>query len=47
VGAHALIFIGESLWRKVEAGTTTYYLPSMHNEGGRYRKYYGANPEGG
>jgi RHS repeat-associated protein len=34
-------FVGESLWKKVQGGTTTYYLPSLHVENGLHRKYYG------
>jgi RHS repeat-associated protein len=34
-------FVGESLWKKVEAGVTTYYFPSMRLENGVARKYYG------
>jgi RHS repeat-associated protein len=33
-------FVGEALWKKVEGETTTYYLPSLRNEGGGYRKDY-------
>lgn len=38
-------FLGESLWKKVEQGVTTYYLPSMRVENGVYRKFYGAYAE--
>jgi RHS repeat-associated protein len=38
-------FVGEAEWKKVEGGTTTYYLPSLRNEGGGYRKYYGSFAE--
>src|SRR5262249_604774 len=36
---------GESLWKKVEQGVTTYYLPSMRIENGVARKYYGTFAE--
>ena len=38
-------FVGESLWKKVEKGVTTYYLPSMRIENGVARKYYGSSAE--
>jgi RHS repeat-associated protein len=38
-------FLGESLWKKVQAGTTTYYLPSMRLENGVPHKYFGAFAE--
>jgi hypothetical protein len=38
-------FVGESVWKKVEEDTTTYYLPSMRIENGRVRKYYGGYAE--
>ena len=38
-------FIGESLWKKVENGVTTYYIPSLRFENGVPRKYYGAFAE--
>jgi RHS repeat-associated protein len=38
-------FIGEAAWKKVEAGVTTYYLPSLRIENGIARKYYGAYAE--
>jgi RHS repeat-associated protein len=38
-------FVGESLWKKVEQGVTTYYLPSMRIENGVARKYYGGFAE--
>jgi RHS repeat-associated protein len=37
--------VGESLWKKVEDGVTTYYLPSMRLENGAPRKFYGAFAE--
>lgn len=33
-------FLGESLWKKVENGTTTLYLPSMLLENGTPRKFF-------
>ncbi len=33
-------FLGESLVKKVQGGTTTYYLPSMRVENGAARKFY-------
>jgi len=33
-------FLGESLWKKVEPGITTYYLPSMRIENGQVRKFF-------
>jgi RHS repeat-associated protein len=33
-------YVGESLWKKAEGDTTTYYLPSVRVENGRLRKYY-------
>jgi RHS repeat-associated protein len=38
-------FVGEALWKKVEPGMTTYYLPSMRVENGVARKYYGGFAE--
>ena len=38
-------FVGESLWKKVEKGVTTNYLPSMRIENGVARKYYGTSAE--
>ncbi len=38
-------FLGESLWKKVEGGAVTYYLPSLRIEGGKHRKFYGAFAE--
>jgi RHS repeat-associated protein len=38
-------FLGESLWKKVQGTTTTYYLPSMRVENGLYRKSYGVFAE--
>ncbi len=38
-------FLGESLWKKVEAGVTTYYLPSMRVENGQFRKFFGGFAE--
>jgi RHS repeat-associated protein len=34
-------FRGEVVWKKVEAGTTTYYLPSLRVENGKHRKQFG------
>src|SRR5262249_47045623 len=38
-------FSGESLWKKVQGSTATYYLPSLRVENGQYRKYYGSFAE--
>jgi RHS repeat-associated protein len=38
-------FLGESLWKKVEPGLTTYYLPSMRIEGTQVRKFFGGFAE--
>ncbi|HYC62585.1 MAG TPA: RHS repeat-associated core domain-containing protein [Thermoanaerobaculia bacterium] len=38
-------YIGHALWKKVEQGKTTYYLPSMHVENGVATKYYGTLAE--
>ncbi|HYC91990.1 MAG TPA: RHS repeat-associated core domain-containing protein [Thermoanaerobaculia bacterium] len=38
-------FVGEAAWKKVEAGVTTYYLPSVRIENGVARKYYGSFAE--
>jgi RHS repeat-associated protein len=38
-------FLGESLWKKVESGLTTYYLPSLRIENGQYRKFFGGFAE--
>src|SRR5262249_46437527 len=38
-------FLGESLWKKVQGSTATYYLPSLRVENGQYRKYYGGFAE--
>jgi RHS repeat-associated protein len=38
-------FIGESVWKKVEAGATTYYLPEMRVENGQSRKYFSSFAE--
>jgi RHS repeat-associated protein len=38
-------FLGESLWKKVEPGVTTYYLPSMRLENGLFRKFFGGFAE--
>jgi RHS repeat-associated protein len=38
-------FVGESAWKKVEEGVTTYYLPSVRIENGVARKYYGSFAE--
>src|SRR5262249_37195039 len=34
-------FVGDTLVRKDEGGTTTYYVPGMRKEGGSWRKMYG------
>lgn len=33
-------YLGETLWKKIEAGVTTYYLPGMRVESGQYRKFF-------
>jgi len=33
-------FVGESLWKKVEPGITTFYLPAMRIENGQVRKFF-------
>jgi RHS repeat-associated protein len=38
-------FVGESMWKKVQGATTTYYLPSMRIENGANRKYFGVFAE--
>jgi RHS repeat-associated protein len=38
-------FLGEALWKKVQVGTTTYYLPGMRIENGVVRKMYGSYAE--
>jgi RHS repeat-associated protein len=38
-------YVGETLWKKVEQGVTTYYLPSIRIENGAARKYYGRYAE--
>jgi RHS repeat-associated protein len=38
-------FLGEELWKKVEGGTTTLYLPSLLLENGVPRKLFGAFAE--
>lgn len=38
-------YLGETLWKKVEAGLVTYYLPSARFENGRFRKFFGAFAE--
>src|SRR5262249_44351463 len=38
-------FVGESVWEKIEAGTTTYYLPSMRVGKGQIRKHFGGFAE--
>jgi RHS repeat-associated protein len=38
-------YVDQALWKKVEQGTTTYYLPSMRVEDGVARKYYGGVAE--
>ncbi|HYC61124.1 MAG TPA: RHS repeat-associated core domain-containing protein [Thermoanaerobaculia bacterium] len=40
-------YVGESLWKKVENGVTTYYLPALRAENAITRKYYGAFAERG
>jgi RHS repeat-associated protein len=35
-------FFGEAVWKKVEGGVTTYYLPSERIENGKLRKLYGS-----
>ncbi|HEX8172022.1 MAG TPA: RHS repeat-associated core domain-containing protein [Thermoanaerobaculia bacterium] len=37
--------VGELLWKKVEGGVTTYYMPSLRIENGVARKYYGSYAE--
>src|SRR5262249_27321427 len=34
-------FLGESLWKKVQGSTTTYYLPGLRIENGAVRKFFG------
>ena len=38
-------FLGESVWKKVESGLTTYYLPSMLIENGQSRKFFASFAE--
>jgi RHS repeat-associated protein len=38
-------FVGESMWKRVEPGKTTYFLPGVRVENGKYRKYYGSFAE--
>lgn len=38
-------YLGETLWKKVEGGHTTYYLPSARVEDGRFRKFFGSFAE--
>jgi RHS repeat-associated protein len=38
-------FLGESLWKKVQGTSTTYYLPSLRVENGAHRKFYGGFAE--
>ncbi|HEX4961257.1 MAG TPA: RHS repeat-associated core domain-containing protein, partial [Thermoanaerobaculia bacterium] len=38
-------FLGEELWKKVEGGTTTLYLPSLLLENGVPRKFFGTFAE--
>ena len=38
-------FIGEGLWKKVEPGLTTYYLPGLRLENNQYRKFYASFAE--
>lgn len=33
-------YLGETLWKKVESGQTTYYLPSLRKESEGYRKFF-------
>jgi RHS repeat-associated protein len=39
------LFLGELLWKKIEPGLTTYYLPSLRIENGGYRKFFGSFAE--
>src|SRR5262249_42406026 len=38
-------FVEETLWKKVQGSTTTYYLPDVRVENGLTRKYFGAFAE--
>jgi RHS repeat-associated protein len=38
-------FLGEALWKKVQGGVVTYFLPSMRVEDGLARKYFGSFAE--
>jgi RHS repeat-associated protein len=38
-------YLGEMLWKKIESGQTTYYLPGVRVEGGQYRKFFGGFAE--
>ncbi len=38
-------FLGESVWKKVEGATTTYYLPSLRIENNKHRKFFGGYAE--
>jgi RHS repeat-associated protein len=38
-------FLGEALWKKVQGGVVTYFLPSMRVEDGLARKYFGTFAE--
>ncbi len=38
-------FLGQELWKKVEGGTTTLYLPSLLLENGTPRKFFGSFAE--
>jgi RHS repeat-associated protein len=38
-------FLGQELWKKVEGGVTTLYLPSLRIENGQLRKFFGAFAE--
>jgi RHS repeat-associated protein len=45
MGVTEKFFVGESLWKKVEGGVTTYLLPGLRLENGVARKYYGSFAE--
>jgi hypothetical protein len=38
-------FVGEQLWKRVEPGKVTYFLPSERIENGKLRKFFGAFAE--
>ena len=38
-------FLGEELWKKVEGGVTTLYLPGVRVENGQHRKFFGMMAE--